>query len=482
MSIIFTSKFVKTIRTFSKAELKSFGLWLRSPWCNTNKNLIRLLEKLRKYYPTFDDRKLTKEKLFQQVLPKGKFSDRRMNNLLSEGYLAAERFLIFQKLTQKDSLHQELLVEAWQDHGLEDRFLKESEKEINQLDEKPIKEWEDHLDLYRYHRQLYHHPNQSRRISHGSTILQKMDEELNLLYLLEKATIINEKIFRNRILQNENRETERDLQLWLQATEDLHHPAIEFYKMRFAYTQEHFLEQYWALRKAFMEGYGELGKREQKVHLMSLLNDTALLVKTKLIDPVETLLLYQIGLETNALLVKGKISYGTYATIVGASNTKQTFEFTEKFIKENTSKLDEKFQNDCQVWAKAHTAYNRKRLNKGLEIIIKHKFEIPYFHLMGRILNTQIYFDLFLQDNSYESYLFSYFDSFEKWLIRDKSWSKANKISFIRFVQKARKLAKLYAEFEFNPQKINNMFNDQDYIQSLNWLEKKRKQIISLRM
>ena len=91
---LFNTKFFQIIKTFSPTELKAFEYWLKSPWANSNKNLIRLLEKVIKYHPDFDNKKLTKEKLFKQILPNGKFSDRRMNNLLSEGFLAAERFLI----------------------------------------------------------------------------------------------------------------------------------------------------------------------------------------------------------------------------------------------------------------------------------------------------------------------------------------------------------------------------------------------------
>ncbi|MEM8527945.1 MAG: hypothetical protein AAGG68_25110 [Bacteroidota bacterium] len=479
MCIIFASKFVKTLRTLSEAELKSFELWLRSPWCNTNKNLIRVLEKIRKYYPTFDDCKLTKEKFFKQVLPKGKFSDRRINNLLSEAYLALERFLIFQQLDKKSELKKELLVEAWEDHDLEQRFLKDSEKEIKRIDSKTIKSWEDHLDTYRYHRQLYHHPNQSYRIRKGSTILQKMDEELDLLYLLEKATILNEKIFRNRILQNENHETEAALRLWHQATEHLQHPAIEFYKMRFAYTKENRLEQYWKLREAFMERHGELSEREQKVHLMYLLNDTALLIKTKSISATENLPLYQIGLKTNVLLEKGKISYSTYATIVGASNVKKTFRFTKQFIEEYISKVDGKFQEDCKIWAKAHTAYNQMQLNESLDFLIGYEFKIPYFQLVSRILNTQIYFDLYLQNESYEFYLFSYFDAFEKWMTREKIWSKSNKISVIRFIQKCRRLAKYYTNPDYPEKKIITLFDDNENVQSLLWLKEKQQEVLN---
>lgn len=481
MRTIFTSKFVKTLQTFSEAELKSFETWLRSPWCNTNKNLVRLLEKLRKYYPNFDDRKLTKEKLFKQVLPKGKFSDRRMNNLLSEGYLAAERFLIFQRLDENTRLQRELLAEEWQDRDLEDRFLKESQKEIDQIEAKPIKEWEDHLDLYRYQRQFYHHPNQSRRIRYGKAILQKMDDELNILYLLEKATILNEKIFRNRILQNENHETERDLQLWLQATKDLQHPAIEFYKMRFAYTEENRLEQYWKLRKAFMERYGELGKLQQKILLAALLNDTILLIKTKLLGITDVLPIYQVGLKSRVLFQKGKLTYSTYVTIVVASNTKRTFDFTHDFIDNYTQYIAVQFQSDCKLWAKAHTAYWQKQLLECIDLIASARFENFYFQISSRVLKVQVYFDLHLQDESFQSYLFSYLDAFEKWLQRGKVWSKTNKVSFLRFVQKSRTLAKYYADVNFKREKVEQLLDGVESVQALSWLKMKQQEVIAIK-
>ena len=82
MSSVFSSKFVRLLKTFTSEELKSFEMWLQSPWCNSNKNLIRLFQVLKKYYPDFGNEKLSKEKLFKKVLPNGKFSDRRMNNFL----------------------------------------------------------------------------------------------------------------------------------------------------------------------------------------------------------------------------------------------------------------------------------------------------------------------------------------------------------------------------------------------------------------
>ena len=196
MNSLFSSKFVRIVKTLSPEEWKSFELWLKSPWANSNKNLVRLLEKLKKYYPEFSDTKLSKEKLFKQILPDGKFSLRRMNNLLSEGYLAAQRFLIFQNLSRHQHLQKTLLTKELQSRYLDEWFFKDVEEEIGRLEEMSVKEWEDHLQLFQMHRRVYHHPNQSSRMLAGSATIVRMGEELDLLYLLERAAIINEKIFR----------------------------------------------------------------------------------------------------------------------------------------------------------------------------------------------------------------------------------------------------------------------------------------------
>lgn len=478
---VFTSKFVQTLKTFSNTELKSFEQWLNSPWCNSNKNLSKLVEKLKKYYPDFDNEKLTKEKLFKQVLPKGKFSDRRMNNLLSEGYLAAKQFLIFNNLTNNENLQKDLLTQEFQNRHLEDWFFRDTNKEIERLANKEIKDWEDHLDLLRLHRRIYHHPNQNPRMQPGGQTIVKMGEQLDLVYLLEKAAIINEKIFRNRILKNENHNIEKELKLWLLACEDVDHPAIEFYKMRFRYQEETMLEQYFDLRNTFLERYKELNLKEQKVHLISLLNDTILLYRSDLVEITENLPLYKLGLKTKIILHQGIINLVTFRTIVAASNYKKSFDYTHQFIESYSHHLKEEFQTDGINWAKAHTAYWEKNLEKSLTILINSQFNSPYFQLHSRLLTTQVYFDLYLKDYSYQSYLFDYFNSFEKWIIREKFGSEFLKKSYIRFIQKCRTLAKIYSNTNFNNDKFNQVLGDTINVQAIKWLYMKKEEIFTIK-
>lgn len=477
----FPSKFLRILQQFSVDEIKSFEEWLYSPWCNSNKNLPRLLVCLKPYYPDFSSSKLNKEKLFQQVLPKGKFSERRMNNLLSEAYLAAERFLLFQSLSEVPGTQQDLLAQAFQSRGLDDWFVKITAQRIETLEAKPVKNQADHLALFSLHQGLYQHPNPETKVQEAHNWLEQMNTQLELHYLLEKAAIINEMIFRSRLYKEVNYDLAAEIRKWQEVATGYQHPALALYRMRFAYGDKDLLPQFLALKTALMACFYTLSEREQTTQLLSLLNDAKLLIKSGVLDITESLPLYQLGLSSGAVLPRGKISTNTYMTIVSASNTKGSFDFTAHFVETYTDGLPGEARNDCAHWAKAHTAYWQKDLKACLAILQAYSFEALQFQLIGRVLSTQAHFDLFLIDSSYQFYLLNFLDAFEKWLQRDKIWAKSNTAAFLRFVRVCRMLLRYHSEPEPNAQKLEKLLHNEDNVQALNWLKQKVKEAMALK-
>lgn len=477
----FPSKFLRVLQHFSPSELKSFEEWLHSPWCNSNKNLPRLLARLKPYYPDFSSPKLSKEKLFQQVLPKGKFSERRINNLLSEAYLAAERFLVFQRLSESPDNQADLLVQEFQSRGIDDWFFKSAAQRIETLEAKPVKDQADHLALFALHQGLYQHPKPETKAQEAHTWLEQMSTNLDLHYLLEKAGLINEMIFRKRMYMEVNYDLATEISKWQQAAVGFQHPALELYRMRFSYGDKDLRPQFLELKTALMACFEALSEREQSTQLLSLLNDAKLLIKSGVLDITESLPLYQLGLSSGAVLPRGKISTNTYMTIVSASNTKGSFDFTAHFVDTYTEGLPAETRNDCAHWAKAHTAYWQKDLQACLAILKAYSFEALQFQLIGRVLSTQAHFDLFLIDPSYQFYLLNFLDAFEKWLHRDKIWAKPNTAAFLRFVQVCRTLVRYHSEPEPNAQKLEKLLGNEDNIQALNWLRQKMNEVIDLK-
>ena len=174
-----------------------------------------------------------------------------------------------------------------------------------------------------------------------------------------------------------------ELDSWLITGQSIKHPVIDFYKMRFNYNEDNMLTQYFKLRNTYLERYSELNKSEQKVQLLSLINDTSKLLRARKLEITELLPLYKLGLKTEALLTNGKLTYNTYTSIVTVSNTKKDFGFTNEFIKNYTDKLDEDFRADAFKWAKAHTAYRKQDFSECIDILLEHHFKVFLLQVTG---------------------------------------------------------------------------------------------------
>ena len=463
-------------------ELKDFIRWLKSPWCNSNKNLPRLVEQLLKLHPDYDSRKLTKEKLFLQILPNGKYSDRRMNNLMSEGYLAGERFIVFQNLEKDIQLQSNLLSQEFEKRRLDLWFYKTADEFIHELEEKTIKEWEDHLELAKMYRRIYHYPNQDPRTQTRKQTITRISDELDWVYVLEKAAIINEKIFRNRILQNENHDIELELKKWETAYQTLQHPALEMYKKRFEYVESEMQSQFFDLCAYFFEHFEKISFREQQSQLFSLLNDAFYLRRKRELQLSDIFPIYKFGFKNDLFLLDGIITRVTYTTAIVISNSLEDFDYSMHIIKHYSQHLSGEIRNDAINWAHAHTYSKKEQFEECLETLLSHDFRIIYFQRIIRVLTLQTYFELYLNTpDSYLEYLLSYCSAFEKWIQREKRLSKLLKASYFKFIQKCRAMVKIHSAVEFSEKDLKELLQHTNNIEAIDWLLSKQQQILQIK-
>jgi hypothetical protein len=89
------SKLIQLLITFSKAELKNFGKFVRSPFFYKDKAVIKLYNSVKIFYPEFDNELLTKQQMYEKMFPHKKFSDSQMKYLMSELFKLAKMFLSY---------------------------------------------------------------------------------------------------------------------------------------------------------------------------------------------------------------------------------------------------------------------------------------------------------------------------------------------------------------------------------------------------
>lgn len=125
------NKSFDVIRTFTPAELKSFALFIESPYYNTNKALVKLFGLIRKHTRKETGKPLSEEVLFASLYPGKQYNYGIMKNLLSELFGLCEKFLAVHPMEGDATADFEESIRRlknYNKHSLEKLFLSEYKK------------------------------------------------------------------------------------------------------------------------------------------------------------------------------------------------------------------------------------------------------------------------------------------------------------------------------------------------------------------
>jgi hypothetical protein len=87
------SKAIDIIRTFTESEAGNFDIFLKSPFFNTNKNLIKLYNIISVNFAKLDSDKMTEEYLYSKVFQGKQYNYAIMKNLMSDLFGLCEKFI-----------------------------------------------------------------------------------------------------------------------------------------------------------------------------------------------------------------------------------------------------------------------------------------------------------------------------------------------------------------------------------------------------
>lgn len=91
------NKLTELLSSFTKEENNLFYEFATSSYFNKSGNMIKLLGELRKYYPGFDNVKLTNEYLYNKVFAKEEYNEQVMRNLYTQLFKLGREFLAIEQ-------------------------------------------------------------------------------------------------------------------------------------------------------------------------------------------------------------------------------------------------------------------------------------------------------------------------------------------------------------------------------------------------
>ncbi len=133
------SKLASLLSKLSPKEFKEFGKFVKSPYFNSNSNVVKLYDLISKYFPNLDHPKLAKENIYLHIYPDEKYNDSTSRGLLSAALKLGEDFLAVSHLKDNEDRYKEFLLNELCERKIFDLFnihLKKTRTELENIGDK----------------------------------------------------------------------------------------------------------------------------------------------------------------------------------------------------------------------------------------------------------------------------------------------------------------------------------------------------------
>ncbi|NOS86582.1 MAG: hypothetical protein HOP31_15715 [Ignavibacteria bacterium] len=452
-------KILEILRTFDKTELKKFERFIRSDYYNTNTRVHKLFRHLNKFYPLFNEKKLTEEYLFSQVYPGKKYNKKTLWYLLSELQHLAEKYLSLSDLEEdeiemKKRLVEMLIVKKLFSQALS--HLKANDKNFSReflISGPAINQRYDNSTAWH---QLYffsgkQDPLLDRRIQQGEYIVFNSIIEIchtyqNLMTLRsEYNTELDDNILfafldnidfesihrKLKVMENNPSNSKNKLMLT---------KAFRIYICFMISFMDEKDEKYFYEMKEMVSLHNSLFSRDELQNLHVMLLNLCRIKRNKTDDLKYLNFQFEIMKSALSLNLYSSSFKGQYMQIISFEKIFDTafalkqFSWAEDFINNYKKELPPEFSEDVFNHSSAMLNFQNDQYEKALEFLSKIK-SFKYFHLKTKTkdLTLMVYYEL-----GYIEEALALISSYSNFLSKNKRLAhklKESELNFVNFVK-----------------------------------------------
>jgi hypothetical protein len=84
---------IKVLKTLNPSEIKDFDRFVRSPYFGGSGYLLKFWQELKKYYPAFEEDKISRERIFKRLYPGKSYNDATVRKLASGLFKMCEEYI-----------------------------------------------------------------------------------------------------------------------------------------------------------------------------------------------------------------------------------------------------------------------------------------------------------------------------------------------------------------------------------------------------
>jgi hypothetical protein len=403
---------------------------------NKNDKLRICYERLKAFYPQFDQEDIERSRLFKLLFPDEEWNEKKLRYLMSDLGKQLEEFLIWQEFQKDEFSRRKHLMQSYKLRKLDKYFssaYKQTEKALQDQDRRDI---EYHYRSFRLEEELFHF--KSSRSSHqASTNLQEVVNKLDRYFLANKLKYSCE-IINNRDVVH----ADYDLLLldeirnYLDQNPQTEHPAIQIYHQILLTLLDPDDKNHYQFLLDLLDVNRERFSREElfgmyihaKNYCIIKINKGEIEYTRELFD------FYRIILKNRIIFIDGFLTQWDFKNIVTLGLRLEEFDWTQEFMNQYRENLDPAYRDNVWSFNMANLEHHRGNYGRTLDLLQEVEFTDMYYHLDAKTLLLKTYYETAEWDS-----LQSLIDAFKVYLKRSKtlpSFYRTVYGNLVRFTQK----------------------------------------------
>lgn len=419
--------------TLSKSEIKELKKFIRSPFFNSQTDLIQFLDYLVEC-KFFLKLMPTKEKAFQAIFPKQKFSDVKVRLLMSDLHKLIEQYLICKNALTNQIQNKIQLAYTYRQRKLPKHFEKTIKSAEDLLEKNKLRHAEFYNLRYKQLLEQYQFASSQKRTDEFN--LQEISNMLDVNFIALKLRQVCFLLSHQAVYKKEY-----DYGLLIpiiqhiEKNDLLDTPAIALYYYCYKSLSEPTERQYFTqFKKLIFEHDVKFPETEiRDLYLFAINYCIRQLNEGDEHFIQEGLDFYKQALKKNVLIENKTLSRFAYNNIVAMAIRVNDLEWVDDFIQGYKNVLPKKYRESTFSFNRARLAYKRKNYNEAIQLLQKAEYRDLLNNLISKTLLLKIFYEL-EEFNLLESHL----ESMKTFIRRKKiiGYHQTNYLNIIRFTKK----------------------------------------------
>jgi len=458
--------------------MKDFRRFICSPYFNREgKYIVRFFDELKRYAPEFENKKITREKVFDKVYKGKSYNEVLLRRIVSELIKLSNEFLKMKALEKKGFYSKLLLMRELRERNLQQSFVSEAVKIRKDLNSNPFQRDTEHYNnilQLEYETDLMY---VSKSTINLESSLSQIEETVNLFVIGTKLDLFKSMISENYI-SNKN----SNFKMWLKKEIIKYvqlnskyilsnHPVIYVDYLTFMMFEEFNDENhYQELKELILKNKKKINPETLRYFFSQMMN-YCILKQNAGIEYFKTERFKILSeLEKTSLLLTKESVHIDYLNFVTISLEVSQFDWAKNFIEKYKNHINYELREDTYNLglAKYYYAINQNHL------ALNHLKEIKYIDFYYYFFVNRMTIKIYYEEKNVESIL-SLIDSMNHFISRTKAIPQHYKNSNKKFIEYILKLIRVKSSEE--KYDLKKHLNNEPAFHEKTWLIDRLKNI-----